>query len=96
MDSDAFQTRNEAEKWFSNYIPNFHRSKIANLSLYKVSDDAFEKSNKGEEEKNNENKNRNSITAEGNKGNDGKNKKTTLPVIAEVNIGHFQILIEEN
>ena len=54
LDSDAFQTRNEAEKWFSNYIPNFHRSKIANLSLYKVSDDAFEKSNKGEEDKYNE------------------------------------------
>jgi len=46
LNSEAFSERNEAEKWFSGIILQFHRSKIDALNLYHLQDDAFQKTNK--------------------------------------------------
>lgn len=39
LDSDTFQLRNEAEKWFLNFIPNFNRSKLNNIYICKFNDE---------------------------------------------------------
>jgi len=41
LNSETFAERNEAEKWFSGIILQFHRSKIDSLNLYHLQDDAF-------------------------------------------------------
>ncbi|KAL4464468.1 hypothetical protein ABPG72_021161 [Tetrahymena utriculariae] len=92
--SDIFSEKNESEKWFQNF-GNIPISKIQSLNYHFIKDQNFEKTYKNDNSENTETSLNSSNSDDTDKITE-ENKNDSFPIICEVHLGHFEILIEEN